>query len=442
MRALGIAPIYQQPALLPDLSVVENLAFGLERGRAWRRIDWRARRARARTLLARVGAEIDVDRPAGALRMAEQQLLEIARALGAEARVLILDEPTAALTDREAARLLDLVRALRADGVGCVYISHRLEEVAAIADRATVLRDGRHVATRPMAELSRGDLVRLMVGRDVATVETAPAPPATAPDVLTMERVSCRALRLADISLRVKAGEIVGLAGLVGAGRTELAHVLFGLTPADAGTIAIDGRAGAIRTPADAVARGVAYVPEDRRQHGVIGPMSVAANTTLASLDRVSRYGLLDRARERTVAAAFVERFAIRAASIDAPVVTLSGGNQQKVALARWLATAPRVLVLDEPTQGVDVGAKAEIHRLIQQLAAEGLGILLISSELTELLGLAHRIGVMRTGRLVGMLDRAEASEENILTLALGHAPVLPAPAPHAPALQSPELHA
>jgi rhamnose transport system ATP-binding protein len=274
-----------------------------------------------------------------------------------------------------------------------------------------------------MRELTRGDLVRLMVGRDVASLETSAPPPADARDVLAVDRVSSRAARIAGVSLRVKAGEIVGLAGLVGAGRTELAHVLFGLAPADSGTITIDGRAGAIRTPADAVARGVAYVPEDRRQHGVIGAMSVAANTTLASLARVTRRGLLDRARERAVAEACVESLAIRTPSVDAPVGTLSGGNQQKVAVARWLITAPHVLVLDEPTQGVDIGAKTEIHRLIQRLAAGGKAILLISSELTELLSLAHRIGVMRAGRLVGMLDRADASEEAVLALALGHAP-------------------
>jgi rhamnose transport system ATP-binding protein len=267
-----------------------------------------------------------------------------------------------------------------------------------------------------------------MVGRDVDALDTSASPPTGAREVLAIDRVSCRASRIADVSLRVKAGEIVGLAGLVGAGRTELAHVLFGLTPADSGTITIDGRAGAIRTPADAVARGIAYVPEDRRQHGVIGAMSVAANTTLAALARVTRRGLLDRRRERETAAAFVQRFAIRTTSLEAPVGTLSGGNQQKVALARWLATAPRVLVLDEPTQGVDVGAKTEIHRLIQQLAADGLAILLISSELTELLSLAHRIGVMRAGRLVGFLDRTAASEEAILALALGHAPAPLAP--------------
>ena len=426
MRALGVAPIYQQPALLPDLSVAENLAFGLEHGRPFRRIDWRARRARATELLARVGIVLDLDRPAGTLRMAEQQLVEIARALGTRAQVLLLDEPTAALTDVEAARLFTLVRGLRADGVGCVYISHRLEEVMALADRVSVLRDGRLMATLPIAEVTRDGMVRLMVGRDVDLGLGIPKPAADAGarEVLAVRDLGCAASRVAGVSLRIAAGEIVGLAGLVGAGRTELARVLFGLTPADSGTIAIDGRTRAIRTPSDAVRLGLAYVPEDRRQHGVIGAMSVAANTALASLGRLSRFGLLDGAAERAEAQRFVTDFAIRTPSIDAPVGTLSGGNQQKVALARWLATKPRLLILDEPTQGVDIGAKAEIHRLIRTLAGEGLAILLISSELTELLGLAHRIGVMRGGRLVGVLDHADASEERLMSLALGHTPL------------------
>jgi rhamnose transport system ATP-binding protein len=430
MRALGVAPIYQQPALLPDLSVAENLAFGLEHGRAFRWIDWRARRTRAASLLARVGVVLDLDRPAGTLRMAEQQLVEIARALGTEAKVLLLDEPTAALTDVEAARLFALVRQLRADGVGCVYISHRLEEVLALSDRVSVLRDGRLMATLPIAEVTHEGLIRLMVGRDVDLGLGVPKPVADAGarESLVLSDVGCRASRISGVSLTVRAGEIVGLAGLVGAGRTELARVLFGLTPADAGTIAVDGKACAIRTPTDAVALGLAYVPEDRRQHGVIGALSVAANTSLASLGRLARYGLLDRGAERTQAERFVTDFAIRTPSIDAAVGTLSGGNQQKVALARWLSTSPRVLILDEPTQGVDIGAKAEIHRLIRSLAADGLAILLISSELTELLGLAHRIGVMRGGRLVGMLPHAEATEERLMALAIGHAP-LPVPA-------------
>jgi rhamnose transport system ATP-binding protein len=435
MRALGVAPIYQQPALLPDLSVAENLAFGLEQGRAFRRIDWRARRARATELLARVGVTLDLDRPAGTLRMAEQQLVEIARALGTKAQVLLLDEPTAALTDVEAARLFTLVRALRADGVGCVYISHRLEEVMALADRVSVLRDGRLMATLPIAEVTRDGMVRLMVGRDVDMGLGAPGAPKLGTsnggrDVLALHDVGCAASRIAGVRLRVGAGEIVGLAGLVGAGRTELARVLFGLTPADTGTIAIDGTPRAIRTPSEAVRLGIAYVPEDRRQHGVIGAMSVAANTSLASLGRLSGFGMLDRAGERAEAQRFVAEFAIRTPSIEAPVGTLSGGNQQKVALARWLATQPRLLILDEPTQGVDIGAKAEIHRLIRTLAADGLAILLISSELTELIGLAHRVAVMRGGRLVGELAHADASEERLMSLALGHTPLPVAAAP------------
>jgi rhamnose transport system ATP-binding protein len=420
LRARGVAPMYQQPALFADLSVAENIAFGLEPPGPWRRIDWAARRRTARTLLARVGAEIDVDAPAGTLRMAEQQLVEIARALGAHARVLLMDEPTAALTDREAQRLFALIGDLRRDGVGIVYISHRLDEIDALADRVTILRDGRAVATRARAELDRAELIRLMVGRPVDAV----FPKRTVPIgdvVLDVAGLGCRAANLASIDLQVRAGEIVGLAGLVGAGRSELARTLFGLTPADAGSIRLGGVPVSIDTPSRAVSLGLAYVPEDRRRHGVVPEMSIAANTTLAALRDVSRAGVfLDVAHERRLAAQFVERFAVRTPSIDVPVRTLSGGNQQKVALARWLATRPRVLILDEPTQGVDIGAKAEIHRLIVDLAEQGLAILLISSELPEILGMCDRVIVMREGRLAGTLDRAEAAPERILTLALG----------------------
>jgi rhamnose transport system ATP-binding protein len=469
MRGLGIAPIYQQPALFPDLTVAENLAVRLERGGAWRRIDWRRRRSKAATLLADVGAQVDVDAPARSLRMAEQQLVEIAGAIGAEARILLMDEPTAALTDREADRLFALVRALRGRGVGIIYISHRLEEIDALADRVSVLRDGELVATRAMKECPRAELIRLMVGREIQSVYPTRTP-ALGDVVLDVARVSCRAAGVLDVTLHVRAGEILGLAGLVGAGRTELARVLFGLTPADQGKVsnninrmaveqrgtsnnsnrtAVDQRGtssrslskvsggseatgGIIRlngvpvridSPADAVRLGLAYVPEDRRRHGVVGEMSVAANVTLASLRALTtNAGMLDTARERDTAHRYAQRFAIKAASIDAPVETLSGGNQQKVALARWLATEPKVLLLDEPTQGVDVGAKAEIHGLIADLAARGLAIILISSELPEILGMCDRIAVMHAGTIVSTLDRAEATQERILTLALGHA--------------------
>jgi rhamnose transport system ATP-binding protein len=448
MRACGVAPIYQQPALCPDLTVAENLALRLERGRSWRRIDWPARRRRAAALLAQVGAAIDVEMPSRSLRMAEQQLVEIAGALGADARILVMDEPTAALSDRETARLFGLLRDLRAKGAGIVYISHRLEEVETLADRVSVLRDGELVAARRMTDVTRAELIRLMVGREIQAVyptrvgharheasttprqigaAAAPAnPPAPAElddVVLGVEGIGCAASGVRDVTLRVRAGEIVGLAGLVGAGRTELARVLFGLTPADRGVIRIDGRAAPIASTSDAVRHGLAYVPEDRRAHGVVAELSVAANVTLASLRRLTRHGLLDVRRERTIATDYVRRFAIKTSSVDAPVGTLSGGNQQKVALARWLAVSPRVLILDEPTQGVDIGAKAEIHRLIIDLAARGLAILLISSELPEILGLSDRIAVMRGGTIAGTLDRDAATPDALLTLALGHAP-------------------
>ena len=426
MRGLGVAPIYQQPALLPDLTVAENIAMGLERGGPWRRVDWRSRRERARQLLARVGAAVDVDALAHGLRMAEQQLVEIARALGADARILLMDEPTAALTDREATRLFELIRDLRAHRVGVVYISHRLEEVAALADRVSVLRDGELVATRDMAQVDRRELIRLMVGREIQAIFPKRAVP-IGDVVLAAEGLACRSSGIRGVSFQVRAGEILGFAGLVGAGRTELARVLFGLTPADEGVIRLRGAAVRVAAPAEAVRLGVAYLPEDRRRHGVIGEMSIAANTTLAALRAITRAGFLDFAAEREIATTYLQRFAIKAPSIDAAVATLSGGNQQKVALARWLATRPSVLVLDEPTQGVDVGAKAEIHGLIVDLAAQGLAILLVSSELPEILGMSDRVVVMRAGTVAGVLDRAVATQERIMTLALGHAESVPA---------------
>ena len=429
-RELGIAPIYQQPALFPDLTVAENLAFGLEPGGALRRIDWKARRGRAAEMLERVGARIDPEVRAGSLRMAEQQLVEIARALGTRAKVLLMDEPTAALAETEAERLLGLVKELRTAGVGIVYISHRLGEIARIADRITVLRDGAVVATRPAAEVSQAELIRLMVGREL----TAVFPKRDVPrgdTVLEARGLGSAAGGVRGASFAVRAGEILGLAGLVGSGRTELARVLFGITPADAGELVLRGAPVRVPSPLAAVDLGLAYVPEDRRRHGVVPEMSVVENTTLAVLRRMARGPFLDAQRERTTAAAFVERFAIKAASLDVAVATLSGGNQQKVALARWLATKPCVLVLDEPTQGVDVGAKAEIHRLMVDLAEQGLAILMISSELPEVLGMSDRIAVMRGGTIVATVDRAQATPEGLIALALGHAEAAPKEARH-----------
>jgi len=420
-RRLGIAPIYQQPALFPDLSVAENLALGLEPAGAWRRVDWRERRRRAEALLARVGAQIDPEAEAGSLRMAEQQLVEIARALGAKARILLMDEPTAALAETEAERLFALIAELRQEGVGIVYVSHRLAEVLRIADRVTVLRDGAIVETRPSAGLSQAELIRLMVGRELTAVFPKREVQKGAV-VLEARALSCSAGGVRGATLTLRAGEILGVAGLVGSGRTELARVLFGLTPADGGELRVHGDTVHVGSPRDAITLGLAYVPEDRRRHGVIPEMSVSANATLAVLRVICKGPLLDAARERELAQGFVDRFAIKTPSLDAPVANLSGGNQQKVALARWLATKPGVLVLDEPTQGVDVGAKAEIHRLMVELAEQGLAILMISSELPEILGMSDRVAVMRAGTVVGTFDRAGATQEQLMALALGHA--------------------
>jgi len=420
-RQLGIAAIYQQPALFPELTVAENIAIGLEQKGLWARIDWRKRRRHAAELLARVGAKISVDTEAGVLTMPQQQLVEIARALGAEARVLIMDEPTASLSEEDTQNLFKVIRELRGQGVGIIYISHRLEELSVIADRVTVLRDGRTIDTRLMADVNRQQLIQLMVGRELSAVFPKNEV-ALGEVVLELRHLGCSALGVHDVDLSVRAGEIVGLAGLVGAGRTELARIIFGLEPADEGEILLRGKPVKIESPAQAIASGIAYVPEDRRKHGVILPMAVCPNITLAALDRLSSFGSLDLSREKEIAIDYTRRFGIKTPSLFTVVANLSGGNQQKVALSRWLVTNPSVLILDEPTQGIDVGAKAEIHALISELAAQGTAILMISSELPEILGMSDRAAVVHDGTIFGILERAEATQSKILALALGHA--------------------
>ena len=417
-RALGIAAIYQQPSLFPDLTVAENIAMALETGGAWRRLDWAARQRRAAELLGRIGASIDPARLVETLSMPEQQIVEIAKAIGADAKVVIMDEPTASLTEREVERLFTIIGLLKAHGCGIIYISHRLEEVFAIADRITVLRDGETVETCERASVDRVALIRMMVGRELSAVFPKRAVP-LGEVALDLRNVSHRGTGVTDVSCAVRQGEILGLAGLVGSGRTQLAEILFGLTPADEGEIRVHGQVVRLTSPRDAIDAGIAYVPEDRRQHGVVLEMSVAANASLASLENVSRRGLIDRAREQAAAEHDVERFRIKTPSVAAEVGTLSGGNQQKVALARWLSTDPSILILDEPTQGVDVGSKAEIHSLMQTLAEQGLAIVMISSELPEILGMSDRIAVMRAGRIRGIIERADATQAAVLALAL-----------------------
>ncbi|MDQ2948827.1 MAG: sugar ABC transporter ATP-binding protein [Acidobacteriota bacterium] len=428
-KALGIAVIYQQPALFPDLTVAENVALSLERQTLWRRVNWRDRRKRAEQLLLRIGSHISPEAVVSTLSMPEQQMVEIAKALGADAKILILDEPSASLTEREVQNLFRVIRELRARGVGLIYISHRLEELSQIADRVSVLRDGQMIGTHDMAAVSRSELIQLMVGRELSAV--FPKRQAVAGETLLQVE------NIRGSSFSIRAGEILGIAGLVGSGRTELAETIFGLRPMDDGRVLLRNQPVTLGSPAQAVANGIAYVPEDRRRNGLVMEMSIAANTTLAALRTIARIGFLDFAfldfafldfafldfaRERALASEYLDRLAIKAPSVSVPVDTLSGGNQQKVLLARWLATRPSVLILDEPTQGVDVGAKSEIHRLIGELAGGGLAILMISSELPEILGMSDRIAVMHGGRITTILNRAEATQERILELALGSA--------------------
>ena len=419
-HALGVAVVYQQPALFPHLTVAENIALALDSGSPWRRVDWSASDRRARDLLARAGSSLDPRRPVSSLSMPEQQIVEIAKAIGARARILILDEPTASLGAHEVESLFAVIETLRAAGAGILYISHRLEEILEIAGRVTVLRDGQTVATLARGGFTRADLIRLMVGREISAI----FPKRTVPlgeVVLETRGLGSRAAGVRDVSLSVRAGEILGLAGLGGSGRTEFAETLFGLTPPDAGQVLLNGSPVRIASPADAIHRHrIAYLPEDRPRHGVVLEMPIAANTSLADLRAVSRHGLLDAAAERGLARGFVERLRIKTDSLYTPAGALSGGNQQKVALARWLATKPALLILDEPTQGVDVGSKSEIHALMTDLAEEGVAILMISSELNEILGMSDRIAVMHAGSLAGILSRAEATQERILSLALG----------------------
>jgi rhamnose transport system ATP-binding protein len=454
-RKLGVACIYQQPALFPDLTVAENIGLRLEPAVAWRRVNWAQRRRRAAQLLLRIGANISPDTEVRSLSMPEQQLVEIACALGAGARIVILDEPTASLTQPEVRLLFGVVDELRASGVGLIYITHRLEEIFTLADRVTVLRDGESVATHVVGArltsaaartkahgardhsttpsdstrcgsesrapaLTESELIKLMVGREVSTIYP-PAESAPGDVVLAVKNLRGAAGRVRDVTLDVRAGEIVGLAGLVGAGRTELARVLFGLTPTDGGDIRLAGRRVTISSPQDAVALGIGYVPEDRRRHGVILELPIAHNVTMAIHRRIFPGGWLRFGAERQLALEFIRDLDVRASGPDAPVGTLSGGNQQKVSLARWLATRPKLLILDEPTQGVDVGAKSEIHRLIRRLAQAGLAVLMISSDLPEIVGLSDRIAVMRAGTVVALLP-GKCDAHTVMAAALGQA--------------------
>jgi rhamnose transport system ATP-binding protein len=417
-RAVGIAVIYQEPTLFPDLSAAENIFMGRQPLRRGRRIDSRQMRAQARALFERLGVRLDPGRICRGLSIADQQIIEIAKALSLEASVIVMDEPTAALSAAEVARLFDVTRALRASGTAVLFISHRLEEVFEICQRVTVMRDGRQVLTSKVDGLTADDLVRAMVGRKL---EERPADGYRSPGerVLQVSRLTREGV-FTDISFDVAAGEIVALSGLVGAGRSEVARAIFGIDSYDAGSVRVHGQTLRKSSPTSAMAAGVGFVPEDRRQQGLVMDMSVQQNMALASLARLRHLGLISGRSERNFAADWALKLRIRFGRLTDPVSQLSGGNQQKVVLAKWLGRNPGLLIVDEPTRGIDIATKAEVHRLLSELARGGVAILMISSELPEVLRVGDRVLVMREGRLVAEYAREDASEEKIMSAATG----------------------
>ena len=424
-RELGIAIIYQELSILPHLSVAENIFLGRIPRRQRNRwlIHWKECYERSRELLDRLGLGIDPRLLACRLKVAEQQMVEIAKALSHNAKIVVMDEPTTSLTTREVETLFTTVRLLREHGVSVIYVSHRLVEVKEICDRATVLRDGRLIGTVRVAETGEKDWVRMMVGRDLDQIFPR-SHVERGKETLRVSNLTTRKLK--DVSFSAHQGEILGIAGLVGAGRTTLARAVFGADKiVSSGTIEIDGKAVMMRKPSTAIQNGVALVPEDRKGQGVVLSLAVKENITLANLNGVSRAGQLKLAVERRVAKEYVQTMRIATPSINQETVNLSGGNQQKVVLAKWLYTSSRVLIVDEPTRGIDVGAKAEIYALLHQLVKQGSTILMISSELPELIGMSDRIVVMHEGRIAGQLSRDQFSEEAIMVYAagLGEAP-------------------
>ncbi|MEW2508250.1 sugar ABC transporter ATP-binding protein [Amycolatopsis sp. NPDC047767] len=417
-KASGIAVIYQEPTLFPDLTVAENIVMGRHpRGRLGM-IDRAAIRAEAERLFARLGVQIDPSRPARGLSIADQQIVEIAKALSADARVLIMDEPTAALSLVEVERLFSVARALRDEGAAIMFISHRFEEITDLCQRVTIMRDGRHVSTDAIEDVTVAEMVRRMVGRDLDAL--FPKQDVEPGEVVLEVAGLAREGVFRDVSFEVRAGEIVAFAGLVGSGRSEVVQAVFGVDERDAGVVRLNGKKLKAHSPRAAMAAGMALVPEDRRQQGLVMDLSIERNVTLPRARALSKVGLLLGPGERREALRWTERLRTKYGRLGDAVGTLSGGNQQKVVLAKWLSMAPRVLIVDEPTRGIDVGTKAEVHRLMSALAAEGVAVVMVSSELPEVLGMADRVLVMREGRIVAEIPRAEADENSVMFAAMG----------------------
>ncbi len=415
-QALGISTIYQEFNLGRQLSVAENIFLG-QLPRKGLRVDWKAARSRSRELLDRLGARFSVNAKVERLSVAEQQLVEIAKALNRRTRILVMDEPSAVLGEGDLERLFEVVRSLQKQGIGIIYISHRLVEIFELADEVTVLKDGRYVATKQVAEVKMDDLVRLMIGRDLKDVypkRTSPAGP-----VLLEVKNLRRPTLVHDVSFHVRAGEIVGFSGITGSGRTEVMRAVFGADPHSA-EMTFEGRPYRPRSPREAIRRGVALVTEDRKGQGLFLKLNVAVNTTISALKALTRGGVIRRAREGALVEKMIRDLRIKTPDSKFLVVNMSGGNQQKVILARWLSVHTKLLIMDEPTRGIDVGSKAEIYQIMDELTKRGVGILMISSELPEVLGMSDRVYVMRQGTIVGELPRGQASEEGIMRYAVG----------------------
>jgi rhamnose transport system ATP-binding protein len=417
-QSIGVAAIFQEPMVFPDLDVAENIFISHQKMGAV--MNWRELYRRSDELIAKLGVTLDVRRAASGLTLAEQQTVEIARALSLNVKVLIMDEPTASLSAHEVERLLTIARALKAGGVAVLYISHRLDEIFRIADRVTVLRDGKHISTRPIAEVTHDGMVRDMVGRNIDAFAVKAKPNPHGEKFLTVEGLSRDGV-FRNVSFDAHRGEVLCFAGLVGSRRTDVGLALFGIDPATSGRITLDGKEVAITSPQQAMDLGIAYVSEDRRKLGLAMTMPIFANTSLPSLKKfLRRFGLIDRGAENEMAESYRRQLSIKSPDVVIEVGKLSGGNQQKVMLAKWLETRPRLLIFDEPTRGVDVGAKAEVHNIIRDLAKHGVAIIVISSDLPEVLALADRILVMREGRQMGIFSIEGSTQENIIAVATG----------------------
>ena len=419
-EAIGIAIIHQELNLVPHLTVAENIYLAREPRRGFF-VDRKALRTNARRCLDRLGVAIDPDCLVRELSVAQCQMIEIAKALSLNAEVLIMDEPTSSLTEQETRLLFKVIHDLKAAGVGIIYISHRLDEMAEIVDRVTVLRDGRYVATNDFADTSVDEIVARMVGRSLEEKFPERTSRPNGEVILSVEGLTRRGM-FSDVGFELRRGEILGFAGLMGAGRTEVARAIFGADPLDAGTVTLEGRRLTIRSPRDAIAAGLAYLSEDRKAQGLAIKMPVDANMTLANMDEVSnRFGLIDFAKQAKVAKDYIDLLSIKTPSIKQPVRLLSGGNQQKIIIGKWLFRKSRVLFFDEPTRGIDVGAKFAIYQIMDELAAEGIGVVLISSELPEILGMTDRVAVFHQGRIAGVLETARTDQEEIMRYASGY---------------------